>query len=56
MLHEFISANRGGLLARIRAKVAARLAPRPTEDELKNGVPLFLDQLVDALSLASPSA
>jgi len=56
MLHEFITANRGELLARTRAKVAARPAPRATLDELKNGVPLFLNQLVDALLVASPSA
>jgi len=56
MLREFISANRGELLARTRAKVAARPAPRATLDELKNGVPLFLNQLVEALRVASPSA
>jgi len=56
MLREFISANRGEILARTRAKVAARPAPRATLDELKNGVPLFLNQLVDALLVASPSA
>src|SRR3984957_19285250 len=54
MLSEFIAANRANLLARTRAKVAARLAPQPTDDELQNGVPLFLDQLTDALRLASP--
>jgi signal transduction histidine kinase len=56
MLREFINANRGELLARTRAKVAARPAPRATLDELKNGVPLFLNQLVEALRGASPSA
>jgi signal transduction histidine kinase len=56
MLREFISTNRTELLARIRAKVAARLAPLPTVDELKNGVPLFLNQLIEALCLARPSA
>jgi signal transduction histidine kinase len=56
MLHEFISANRGELIARTQAKVAARLAPKATEDELRNGVPLFLDQLVEALDAAIPSA
>src|SRR5580698_1505546 len=56
MLREFISANRIELLARVRAKVVARLAPWPTVDELKNGVPLFLNQLVEALRVAKPSA
>ena len=55
MLRDFIDTNRGELLARTRAKVASRLAPRPTVDELKNGVPLFLNQLVEALRLANPS-
>jgi signal transduction histidine kinase len=55
MLHLFIREHRREIIARTRAKVAARPAPRPTEDELKNGVPLFLDQLVEALRLSSPS-
>ena len=49
MLFEFISANREQLIALARARVAKRLAPRPTERELTSGVPLFLDQLVEAL-------
>jgi signal transduction histidine kinase len=56
MLHEFINEHRGELIGRTRAKVAARLAPLATEDELKNGIPLFLDQLVEALAAATPSA
>jgi signal transduction histidine kinase len=55
MLHEFIRAHRRELIARTRTKVASRTAPRPTEDELKNGVPLFLGQLIEALRAASPS-
>ncbi|MCU0688081.1 MAG: HAMP domain-containing histidine kinase [Polyangiaceae bacterium] len=38
-----------------RAKVARRLAPRPTEFELEHGIPIFLDQLTEALRLESPS-
>ena len=53
MLHEFIRANRADLIARTRAKVAARAVAAPTDDELKSGVPLFLDQLIEALSLAA---
>jgi signal transduction histidine kinase len=49
MLLEFITAQREILIARARAKVAARLAPRPTEAELLSGVPLFLDQLAATL-------
>lgn len=49
MLFEFITANREVLIARARAKVAKRQAPRPTERELSNGVPLFLDELARTL-------
>jgi signal transduction histidine kinase len=49
VLLEFIATHREELIARTRAKVAKRFAPRPTEHELKTGVPLFLDQLSDAL-------
>ena len=49
MLHDFLSTNRGIIVARVRAKVAARTAPLATEEELENGIPLFLDQLIDIL-------
>src|ERR1700741_4673063 len=51
MLHEFVAANRAEIVARCRAMVASRLAPRPTEIELEHGVPLFLEQLVNALQM-----
>ena len=49
MLVDFIIAHREDLVARARAKVATRFAPKPTERELTSGVPLFLDQLVETL-------
>ncbi len=49
MLHEFLSENRVAIIARTRAKVAARSAPRPTEAELQHGIPLFLDQFIELL-------
>ena len=49
VLFEFIVAHREELIARTRAKVAKRFAPRPTEQELTSGVPLFLDQLAETL-------
>jgi signal transduction histidine kinase len=55
MLDAFITSNRSEVIARARAKVGARPAPRPTEEELTNGVPLFIDQLVTRLKAASPS-
>ncbi len=49
MLHEFLTANTAEIIARTRAKVAARTNPVPTEAELKNGVPLFLGQLIERM-------
>jgi signal transduction histidine kinase len=54
MLHEFLFANRAAIIARTRVKVGLRAAPRATEAELENGIPLFLDQLIEALR--SPNA
>jgi signal transduction histidine kinase len=51
MLHEFITANRGEIIERCRAKVASRSAPASTAAEIDHGVPVFLDQLRDALRL-----
>lgn len=49
MLHAFITRNREEIIARTRIKVSERKAPLPTDAELVNGVPLFLDQLVEIL-------
>lgn len=49
MLHEFLTTNHEEIIARSRAKIAARPAPCPTEAELRDGVPLFLDQLIARL-------
>lgn len=49
MLHEFLSENRAELIRRCRAKVSKRSAPPVAPLELEHGVPLFLEQLVDAL-------
>jgi len=51
MLHEFITLHREEIIRRCRGKVAARSVPPPTESEIEHGVPLFLDQLGDALRL-----
>jgi signal transduction histidine kinase len=51
MLHEFIAVNRDEIIRRCRAKVAKRSVPPPTEAEIDHGVPVFLDQLTDALRL-----
>jgi signal transduction histidine kinase len=49
MLFEFITLNRDEIIRRCGAKVAARSTPPPSAAEIDHGVPLFLDQLVDAL-------
>jgi signal transduction histidine kinase len=49
MLHEFITLYRDEIIKRCRAKVAVRSIPPPSEAEIDHGVPMFLDQLVDAL-------
>jgi signal transduction histidine kinase len=51
MLHEFIAVNREEIIRRCRAKVATRSVPPPTDAEIDHGVPVFLDQLADALRL-----
>jgi hypothetical protein len=46
MLHEFLTANRRDLLDPCSARVVHRLAPSPSDPDLKHGIPLFLDQLI----------
>jgi len=53
MLHEFLTTHRSAIIARTRAKVETRSTPRPTDEELTRGVPLFLEQLVEILQLAT---
>ena len=55
MLHEFITTNRAEIIRRCRVKVAARLTPPPSAGEIDHGVPVFLDQVVDALRLRLPA-
>ncbi len=55
MLAEFVSANRAVIVARAQARVAVRTSPKPSAAELSNGIPVFLDQLCDALRLAEVS-
>src|SRR5690348_8678751 len=49
MLCEFIAVNRDEIIRRCRAKVARRAVPPPTKAEIDHGVPVFLDQLGEAL-------
>lgn len=49
MLYEFLTSNRGELIARCREKVAARFQPTELPAAIDHGVPLFLQQLADIL-------
>lgn len=55
MLDAFVTANREAIIARAQARVASRVSPKPSQSELANGIPVFLDQLVDALRLIESS-
>lgn len=55
MLHEFLTANRLGLIDRCRVKVGKRTAPKATDDELTHGIPQFLDQLIKTLEVEQTS-
>jgi hypothetical protein len=50
VLHEFLATNRTILIDRCRLEVAARSQPKSAEHELAHGIPIFLDQLISALS------
>ena len=54
MLHGFIATHRQEIISRCKAKAAARL-PVPNEPEIY-GVPLFLEQLMEALQLGLASS
>lgn len=49
MLEEFIVLNRDDIIRRCKAKVAVRSMPLADAVGVDHGVPMFLDQLVDAL-------
>ncbi|MFM0478841.1 sensor histidine kinase [Paraburkholderia strydomiana] len=49
MMHVFLATNRDALIERCRAKVAQRPARQATAQQLQNGIPLFLDQLIRTL-------
>lgn len=55
VLEEFLISNRMALIARARAAALARTSPKATDVELTNGIPVFLDQLCEALRLARSS-
>jgi len=56
MMHDFLNANRAELERRCRAKVLARPGRSPNEQQLQQGVPMFLDQLIRTLQQESQGA
>jgi len=52
LLDDFLISHRDVIIARTQTRVAARPSPRPTAEELANGIPVFLDQLGLALKQA----
>jgi hypothetical protein len=49
VLHDFLADNRAEIISRTRSMVAARWAPQATTSELQDGIPLFLEQLIERL-------
>lgn len=49
MMHSFLSNNRDELIRRCKEKVARRPRRAATAEQLKNGIPMFLDQLTQTL-------
>ena len=49
MMHTFLANNRDDLVARCKAKVAARPRRAASDAQLADGIPMFLDQLIRTL-------
>ncbi|MFZ6757026.1 sensor histidine kinase [Undibacterium sp. Ji50W] len=49
MMHEFLIAHRAELERRCREKVLARSGGSPNKQQLEQGIPMFLDQLIRTL-------
>jgi signal transduction histidine kinase len=55
MMHEFLSNNYEELTQRCRTKVAQRPTRKATPEQLQNGVPMFLSQLIQTLRVEQTS-
>jgi signal transduction histidine kinase len=51
MLHSFLTTNRALLIDRCRAMAAARVQPEHAAVKISHGIPFFLDQLIETLSI-----
>lgn len=56
MMHDFLITNRGELERRCREKVSARPDRSPNKQQLEQGIPMFLDQLIRTLRAESLGA
>jgi hypothetical protein len=56
MLSDFVTKNHSEILARSRARAAERSTSLPAPEKSTNGIPLFLDQLSDALQARTGKA
>ena len=56
MLHDFIKTNRVVLIDRCQAMVASRSELKLTENAAALGIPIFLDQLIETLTIEQASA
>jgi signal transduction histidine kinase len=55
VLHEFIKTNRAVLIDQCRSLAASRSEPNAAGIELNHGVPIFLDQLIETLTIEQAS-
>jgi signal transduction histidine kinase len=51
VLHDFIKTNRAALIDRCQAMVASRSEPTLTDQKFTHGIPIFLDQLIEKLTI-----
>src|SRR5476651_1018169 len=56
MMYDFLNNNRDELAKRCREKVAKRPGRSATDEQLQNGVPMFLGQLIRTLQIEQTSA
>src|SRR5450755_4023449 len=55
MLHDFLKTNRAVLIDQCRAMVASRSDAGTPDNELAHGIPIFLDQLIETLTIEQAS-
>jgi signal transduction histidine kinase len=55
VLHDFLKTNRAVLIDQCQAMVASRAQPKVTDNELTHGIPIFLDQLIETLTIEQAS-